>query len=219
MVKNIITIKNGYAEMIVTNKRFGKVKTFIDIEDVEKVKQYKWYVHESKKKGCKSKLYIKAIVNGTSLYLHRFLIDDETSMEIDHIDGDSLNNRKSNLRLVSRLENSVNLKARHTNKSGVKNVRWRTEKNRWYVEVKFNSEERRKMFKNFNEAVGWRNKQLYELHGVHANYGDSYIIYIANEEEMKQLVEDGFMYIGVRKDGFEFLLTDELKAYVGYTEE
>ena len=36
---------------------------------------------------------------------------------------------------------------------------------------------------------------------------------------MKQLVEDGFMYIGVRKDGFEFLLTDELKAYVGYTEE
>ena len=42
--------------------------------------------------------------------------------QVDHIDGESLNNRKSNLRLITRLENIQNAKAKCNNKIGFRGI-------------------------------------------------------------------------------------------------
>lgn len=63
----------------------------VDDEDFDKVNQYKW----SKDHG-----YAKTICKGKALRLHRFIMDTVDAQEIiiDHINRDTLDNRKCNLR-------------------------------------------------------------------------------------------------------------------------
>ena len=55
---------------------------------------------------------------------------------IDHIDGDSLNNRISNLRLASNSQNCQNSKRRSDNKSGYKGVSWDKINNKWVARIR-----------------------------------------------------------------------------------
>ena len=45
----------------------------------------------------------------SDIYLHRLLLDAQAGEEVDHIDGDGLENRRHNLRIVTRLENAQNV--------------------------------------------------------------------------------------------------------------
>lgn len=58
--------------------------------------------------------------------------------EIDHIDGDSLNNRISNLRLATRRENSRNLKLNRANSSGFNGVSFCRSRNKWLAQIGVN---------------------------------------------------------------------------------
>lgn len=82
-------------------------------------------------------------VDGKMIGTHRIAwimtyekIPDET--EIDHIDCDPLNNRISNLRLASRLQNTINRKKHKNNSSGFKGVcmdPYRSKSNPWRARI------------------------------------------------------------------------------------
>jgi hypothetical protein len=53
--------------------------------------------------------------------------------QIDHIDGNGLNNKIENLREATSQQNSLNRGLRKDNKSGVKNIYWRNDSKKWRV--------------------------------------------------------------------------------------
>lgn len=94
------------------------MQIYIDLEDVEKCKLYHWCISMYGHK--RDRHYVS---NGkTGMLLQRYLMNTPKGMDTDHEDGDSLNNRKYNLRICTRLENARNRKLNADNKSGHKGV-------------------------------------------------------------------------------------------------
>lgn len=90
----------------------------VDRKDFEKLINYKW----TYKDGYAVR-FVGKVRNGRKcLYMHRSILDASKGMEVDHINGDGLDNRRSNLRLCTRKENSRNTKIHKHNTSGYKGV-------------------------------------------------------------------------------------------------
>lgn len=72
--------------------------------------------------------YRMVCVNYQKYLAHRIIwkmmTGNDAPFSIDHIDGDPLNNRFSNLRAVTQSQNGMNSKMRKNNTSGVKGVYW-----------------------------------------------------------------------------------------------
>lgn len=56
------------------------------------------------------------------IYLHRAILSEASNMQVDHISGDGLDNRRSNLRLVTPSQNQRNQRISKANKTGFKGV-------------------------------------------------------------------------------------------------
>lgn len=116
---NEITIDGNIAYIDLYNQRNEKIfTTIIDSEDVKRVKDKKWRV--SIKRG--KPYVISGHGAGNQVYLARFLLNYYGENDVDHIDGDVLNNRKKNLRIVSHKDNVRNLKPKITNKIGIRGI-------------------------------------------------------------------------------------------------
>ena len=67
--------------------------------------------------------------------MHRFLLNPPKGMEVDHINGNGLDNRRANLRLATHSQNICNQKLRNSNVSGYKGVTWFERYQRWHTQV------------------------------------------------------------------------------------
>ena len=86
--------KNGIVEVILTDYYdFEKARTIIDISDLEKVINYKFKWHYTIIKGNPC-IYSKD-ENGNKIYLEQFLLN--SNLYVKHLNNNSLDNRKSNL--------------------------------------------------------------------------------------------------------------------------
>lgn len=129
MIKNDYII-DGDVVKIILNRRYGKsdMETLIDLEDLDKVNRYngKFSVPLTRKNG---KYYAKINIYEEDkhylLRLHRIVmgVEDSKYPMVDHINGDTLDNRKSNLRLVTNSKNLKNRSKENSNSStGIRNV-------------------------------------------------------------------------------------------------
>jgi hypothetical protein len=106
-------------EYTVIDVKGYKVK--IDTEDYDRINKISWYAHKERGRIyiCADKfLYGQRI----GLKLHRYIMNCPVGMVVDHINGDTLDNRKCNLRICSQRENARNSKTPRTNKTGFKGV-------------------------------------------------------------------------------------------------
>jgi hypothetical protein len=79
---------------------------------------------------------------------------------IDHIDGNRLNNKISNLREATYQQNGENYKKPKTNTSGVKNASWHKSSNKWVVSISI---------KNIKKTIGYfDNLEFAELVAIEA---------------------------------------------------
>lgn len=115
------------------------IKAMIDKNDIDKVGKYKgtWFGRWDNRN-----IYVSVwdYVDGkrTLVNIHRAIMEKHTELPfIDHKNGDTLDNRKCNLRFCNSRENSQNRKARKGS-SKYKGVSWYKRKNKWEASIYVN---------------------------------------------------------------------------------
>jgi hypothetical protein len=110
--------------------------TIVDDDDFEYLNQWNWQAEKSKR-GCY--YACRTIQKGnkkTHVKMHRLIMKAKGLVEIDHKDGDGLNNCRNNLRECSHLNNCHNKRnLRHENISGISGVQWDSQRNKWRARI------------------------------------------------------------------------------------
>lgn len=97
----------------------GKI-ALVDDEDFERLSQWKWHARKTTQG-----MYAARTEGNQKIFMHNELIFVDAGKEVDHKDGDGLNNQKGNLRPATHVQNTWNSKRRSDNSSGFKGVgRW-----------------------------------------------------------------------------------------------
>ena len=107
--------------------------TLIDDSDYLATANHKWYCT----RNCQT-YYVTAsnLVNGKRLMLHRYLLGvTDRKVQIDHINGNGLDNRRMNLRFCSTSENHANQFHIYGLTSKYKGVHWDKQKSKWSAKV------------------------------------------------------------------------------------
>lgn len=107
--------------LVISSKKYGSYEVKFDDEDQSIVDSHHWHIF--KRKNCRL-AYATAtvVINGIkkSIFMHRQIL--KTSLLIDHINGNGLDNRKVNLRAVTSMQNQQNAYSRRPTESGFKGV-------------------------------------------------------------------------------------------------
>ena len=113
---------------------------------------------------------IRVFNHRIALYLSGITIPDD--MYVDHIDGNGLNNRLTNLRVVTKQDNARNQKTRSNNTSGTMGVYWSKSSKKWKVGIMVNGGKALHLgyYEDKDEAIKVR-KEAEVKHGFHANHG------------------------------------------------
>lgn len=75
----------------------------------------------------------------TTIYMHREILNAQKDIQVDHRNGDGLDNQKHNLRLATNQQNQFNKRyAQKSNKLKIKGVRWDKRRNKFYVRRRAN---------------------------------------------------------------------------------
>lgn len=102
-------------EMLIKN---SETTVLLDKDDYEKHCDRAWHLNQN---GYISR---NIWVDGKFVHqrLHRVIMGEPEGLEVDHINGDKMDNRKSNLRISTRSQNARNRPRYKSNKSGYKGV-------------------------------------------------------------------------------------------------
>lgn len=159
--RNEYRIHDTYAEIVFRNDKneiSGVCK--IDVEDVERCKPYKWSITEM----MGNTRYVRGMVENAHMSLHRFILNATKGEIVDHIDRNGLNDCKSNLRVVTSSENSVNSKTR--SRTGEKNIYRKNEKYQVQIIRDYKNVYNR-TFDSLREAVESRDTFLLKYNSEH----------------------------------------------------
>jgi len=142
---------------------------YFDIDDYEKISKVSWTVN--------SNGYLCGRYNGKNILIHRLIL--ENNQIIDHINHNKLDNRKENLRIVSKSQNAMNARLSKNNTSGHTGVSFIKSYNKWMSYIMINGELKNLgYFSDKNDAIKERESAEKHYFGEY-NYNQN-IDYIFN---------------------------------------
>lgn len=114
----------------------------VDDSDFEFLNQYKWTASGKAKYGFRAIRGFSFFKNGTEtsrpILMHRVITMCPNGFEVDHIDGDQLNNQKNNLRIVSHCSNMKNRRQKSDMTSRFKGVSFCKQSGKWVGRLQAN---------------------------------------------------------------------------------
>ena len=108
----------------------GKV-AIVDDADFEWLNQWKWNFNG--RYVCRS---VGLFLHRTKIRIHRQIMSAPADMQVDHINGNPLDNRRENLRICTPAQNTCNRKAVVNSKSGYKGVTKKNSSRKWIPEIR-----------------------------------------------------------------------------------
>lgn len=115
-----LNLSKGVKAVQLNNDKYA----IVDEEDYERVSKYNWYYNRG---------YAR---NSTVGALHRFVMRTPPGMVTDHINHDTLDNRKSNLRVCPQSKNAKNCSAHRDGSSVYKGVSWSKKHSKWKAQIR-----------------------------------------------------------------------------------
>lgn len=138
---------NALADLVLSNKEVALIVTYIDVSDGSKaiidddkyelVSKHHWHRDDAG--------YARTNIWGdnrkiSAPRMHRLVLGcEDTKLHIDHINGNKLDNRVSNLRICSCSQNLANRGPQRNNTSGYKGVIYDKSRNKWRAEIRVQS--------------------------------------------------------------------------------
>lgn len=115
-------------------------KAIVDDEDFDRINEYKWYADSSTNTG---KYYARRSTRlnnkRISFKMHRLILNAAKGEQVDHINGNTLDNRKENLRICNNQQNQFNqIHHRKNNKLGIKGVYWDSAMRKFRADIRVN---------------------------------------------------------------------------------
>ena len=117
---------NGTAVVFLGNARTA----LIDSDDIPRVSERGWIIS----KGDSRPDYVSGSSGGKAVYLHRFVMNAQKGDIVDHINHDTMDNRKSNLRFATHRDNVANQRVRQGG-TGYKGGQIRCDGKKWVARI------------------------------------------------------------------------------------
>lgn len=119
-----LVVIDGDETMVHLTKGFV---AYIDTQDVKLIVGHSWTALLGR-----NTVYAKAQIDGRHVSMHRFILGlGPQHLAVDHVDGNGLNNRRTNLRLATGSLNQANSRKRSGTSSIYKGVYWHKAAGRW----------------------------------------------------------------------------------------
>lgn len=117
----------------------GKV-AIVDAADYEWLSSFKWHAHQPKP-GLFYAQRNQPLGNGKyrMVRMHREILNAPNELDVDHIDGDGLNNTRRNIRVCSGIQNRRNSRGNRNTVSGYKGVNFDSRYNKWHARIEVNN--------------------------------------------------------------------------------
>lgn len=164
--RNSFKVLEDYA-IIFVNKKDKILEVKVDKEDLYKILMVgRWHATQNKYWKNAGYYMCNRPHKKPCIKMHRFIMNCPRDKVVDHINHDTLDNRKQNLRIITQFENNQN---QQNNKSGITGVFQRNRKNPkynyWVGKISKNGKTYKKEFKTKELAIEYRNKMFKKLYG------------------------------------------------------
>lgn len=146
-------------------------ETIVDDEDYDWLSQFNWGHQTIWNSGGYARRWGSNGKKKTNLLMHRLIVDCPADKQVDHINHNTLDNRKCNLRIVSKYQNMANaLKTTKPKTSKFKGVCWCKAYKKWAVEIVRNGTNHHLgYFDTESKAAEAYNKKALELSAEHSH--------------------------------------------------
>jgi len=111
----------------------GRV-AIVDDQDYERVAAFRWCAKHDKHTWYA----IRCGTGNTTVWLHRFILNATKGVQVDHANGNGLDNRRGNLRICSHTDNARNRQKQTGTSSRFKGVSWRKARSKWVARIEVN---------------------------------------------------------------------------------
>lgn len=143
-------------------------KAIVDDEDFDWLSRWNWYAHNPM-----GKFYALRTIGGykdrKALFMHRLIIGAKKGQDVDHKNGNGLDNRKENLRIATRAQNQANKSGNKNSTSKYRGISWNSRVKKWVAQIVCRGKHYHLgYFKKELEAVDVWNKKAKKIYGEFA---------------------------------------------------